>query len=58
MLHIRWGIDHVAMPKHVLKPREMIVSILFTQNTLFTERWRRNANFRLHAAECPEIALT
>ena len=44
------------MLKHVLKPREMSMNNLFTQNALFTERWQRNANFRMHAAECLEIA--
>jgi hypothetical protein len=33
----------------------MIMNTLYTQNALFT-RWQRNANFRMHANECLEIA--
>ena len=46
----------LQMLKHVLKPQEMNMNTLFTQNALFTGRWQRNEDFRTHAAECLEIA--
>jgi hypothetical protein len=44
------------MLKHVLKSRETIMNAVYAQNARFVGRWQRNDDFRMHAAECLEIA--